>query len=556
MRSMTGGQLLVDALISHHVDTIYCIPGESYLPVLDALHDAHSIRTVVARHEGAACYMAEAYGKLTGQPGICFVTRGPGASHASVGLHAASEDSTPMILFIGQVETQFLGRGAFQEIDYSKMFGDIAKAVHQVRAIDDLTDIINSAFELAVKGRPGPVVVELPEDILFSSVEHSDLGSFTADLINTEELDVTEIHPLLVNAQRPIVVVGGSCWCEKGLSAFRQFIHHYQLPVAAGFRRQDLFDNEDAHYIGMLGLGVNPALIQRVRDADVVLVVGSRLSEVTSNAYTLFRQENSSQKLIHLYPEPNVLADIYKPSLTIHAPLRDLAHGLAGMPAPAAVHWTSWLQTARQEYELFRQVPAVHALHTGVDLGKVVQYLNDQLSDDAIVSNGAGNFTVWVHRFYNYRNYVTELAPTNGSMGYGLPAAIAAKIRYPEKTVICFSGDGCFMMYPQELATAVQENAAVIVLIVNNGMYGTIRMHQEREYPGRVFASKLVNPDFVALANSFGAYAERVTTFDAFPQALARAMESKRPSVIELTTDPFQLSPTKRLEQMGSITSE
>jgi acetolactate synthase-1/2/3 large subunit len=548
MRSMTGGQLLVDALRSHHVDTIYCIPGESYLPVLDALHDAHSIRTVVARHEGAACYMAEAYGKLTGQPGICFVTRGPGASHASVGLHAASEDSTPLILFIGQVETQFLGRGAFQEIDYSKMFGGIAKAVHQVRAIADLPKIINDAFELAVNGRPGPVVVELPEDILFSSIEQSDLGSFSAELTKREELDMSELEHLLVSAERPIVVIGGSCWSEEGLSAFRQFIHRYQLPVVAGFRRQDLFDNEDTHYIGMLGLGVNPALIQRVRDADVVLVVGSRLSEVTSNGYSLFRQEDSDQKLIHLYTEPNVLADIYKPSLAIHAPLRDLALALAALPAPAIVQGASWLQAARQEYELFIQVPVVHPRHTGVDMGKVVQYLNDHLTDDAIICNGAGNFTVWVHRFYKYRSYVTELAPTNGSMGYGLPAAIAAKIRHPEKTVVCFSGDGCFMMYPQELATAVQEHAAVIVLIVNNGMYGTIRMHQEREYPGRVFASDLVNPDFVALANSFGAYAERVTTFDEFPTALARALASKRPSVIELTTDPVQLSPTKRLQ--------
>lgn len=548
MHVKTGGQVLVDELISHHVDTIYCIPGESYLPVLDALHDAHSIRTVVARHEGAACYMAEAFGKLTGQPGVCFVTRGPGASHASVGLHAASEDSTPLILFIGQVETQFLGRGAFQEIDYSKMFGGIAKAVHQVRAIADLPKIINSAFELAVNGRPGPVVVELPEDILFSSIDHSDLDSFNPGLTKSAQLDMSELEHLLVNAEHPIVVAGGSCWCEEGLSAFRQFIHRYQLPVAASFRRQDLFDNEDLHYVGMLGLGVNPALAQRVLDADVVLVIGSRLSEVTSNAYTLFRKENSSQQLIHLYPEPNVLADIYQPSLTIHAPLRELALALAALPAPAIVPWISWLQAARQEYELFRQVPALHASHTGVDMGKVVQYLNDHLADDAIICNGAGNFTVWVHRFYTYRHHVSELAPTNGSMGYGLPAAIAAKIRYPKKTVVCFSGDGCFMMYPQELATAMQENAAVIVLIVNNGMYGTIRMHQEREYPGRVFASELVNPDFVTLANSFGAYAERVTTFDEFPQALTRALESKRLSVIELTTDPFQLSPTKRLE--------
>jgi acetolactate synthase-1/2/3 large subunit len=544
---MNGGQILVDALISHQVDTVYCIPGESYLPVLDALHDAHSIRTVVARHEGAASYMAEAYGKLTGKPGICFVTRGPGASHASVGLHAAREDSTPLILFIGQVETQFLGREAFQEIDYAQMFGGIAKAVHQARKAVDLPDIIQRAFALAVSGRPGPVVIVLPEDILFSEVDLPISVAVSEDLVTPAVFDVTEIGRLLENAKQPIVVVGGSRWSLEGLSDLRKFVHRYRLPVAAGFRRQDLLDNDDQLYVGMLGLASNPALIQRVSDADVVLVVGSRLSEVTSNGYTLFQKEGESQRIIHLYPQPNVLADIYKPYLSIHAPLHELTKALASLPEPTNCSWVDWTLQARQDYVSFSQVPNVSADHTGVDMGKVVKYLSDHLPGDAIVCNGAGNFSVWVHRFYKYRQYVSELAPTNGSMGYGLPAAIAAKIRCPEKPVICFSGDGCFMMYPQELATAIQENAAVILLIVNNGMYGTIRMHQEREYPGRVFASNLVNPDFVALSKSFGAHAERVTYFSEFPIAFERAMDSKRMSVIELVTDPLQLSPSKRM---------
>lgn len=546
---MTGGQILVNALISHQVDTMYCVPGESYLPVLDALHDAHSIRTVVARHEGAASYMAEAYGKLTGKPGICFVTRGPGASHASVGLHTAHEDSTPMILFVGQVDMQFLGRGAFQEIDYAQMFGGIAKAVHQVRSIVDLPEIIQRAFALAVSGRPGPVVVELPEDILFSTVDYTLPASLSTDPVIPALVDVTEIGRALNSAKQPIVVVGGSRWSKKGLSDLRKFIHRYRLPVVAGFRRQDLFDNDNPLYAGMLGLAANPALIQRVSDADVVLVIGSRLSEVTSNGYTLFQKEDTSQRLIHLHPQPNVLADIYKPYLSMHAPFDELAEALASLPEPTNFPWADWALQARQDYELFSRVPAVSADHTGVDMGKIVNYLSDHLPADTIVCNGAGNFSVWVHRFYKYHQYVSELAPTNGSMGYGLPAAIAAKLRFPDKSVICFSGDGCFMMYPQELATAIQENAAVILFIVNNGMYGTIRMHQEREYPGRVFASNLVNPDFVALSTSFGAHAERVTEFSEFPSALARAMDSKRVSVIELVTDPMQLSPSKRIHR-------
>ena len=547
MRSMTGGQVLVDALLSHHVDTIFCIPGESYLPVLDALHDAHSIRTVVARHEGAASYMAEAYGKLTGQPGICFVTRGPGASHASVGLHTAYEDSTPMILFIGQVETQFLGRGAFQEIDYSRMFSSSAKAVHQVRNVVDLPEVIHSAFQLAISGRPGPVVIELPEDILFSKTDRLVSAAVSEKVVTRVPFDLTEVGHILESAKRPLVILGGSCWSQKGLSDLREFIHRYRLPVAASFRRQDLLDNEDHHYVGMLGLAANPALIQRIHDADVVVAIGSRLSEVTSNGYTLFQHDSTSQKLIHLYPQPHVLADVYKPALSIHAPLGYLAKALAVLPEPKSIAWTDWTIDARQDFVTFSQPLVVHPNHAGVDMGKVVNYLSNSLPDDAIVCNGAGNFSVWVHRFYKYRTHVSELAPTNGSMGYGLPAAITAKIRHPEKSVICFSGDGCFMMYPQELATAIQEKAALILLLVNNGMYGTIRMHQEREYPGRVFASNLVNPDFVALSKSFGAHAERVTAFSEFPNAFARAINSKRTSVIELVTDPLQLSPSKRL---------
>jgi acetolactate synthase-1/2/3 large subunit len=428
------------------------------------------------------------------------------------------------------------------------MFGGSAKAVHQIRKVADFPKVINSAFELAISGRPGPVVIEIPEDILFSKTDYAAPNVEPELETSLTQLDVTEVGRLLENAQRPLVVVGGSCWSQQGLSDVREFVHRYRCPVAASFRRQDLLDNEDPHYIGMLGLAANPALIQRVHDADVVIAIGSRLSEVTSNGYTLFQKDSSSQTLIHLYPQPHVLADIYKPTLSIHAPLGDLAKALATLPEPKSIAWTDWTNEARQDFVTFSQPLNVHPDHSGVDMGKVVKYVSDYLPDDAIICNGAGNFSVWVHRFYTYRTHISELAPTNGSMGYGLPAAIAAKIRHPEKIVVCFSGDGCFMMYPQELATAIQEDTAVILLIVNNGMYGTIRMHQEREYPGRVFASDLVNPDFVALAKSFGAYAERLTTFDDFPLAIERARKSNRVSVIELVTDSRQLSPSKRLE--------
>jgi acetolactate synthase I/II/III large subunit len=549
-RPRNGGRILVDALGINGADTAYCVPGESYLAVLDALHDAKGIRTITTRHEGAAANMADAYGKLTGRPGICFVTRGPGATHASNGVHTASEDSTPMILFIGQVERGFIGRGAFQEVDYRQMFGGIAKWVTEIDSIERIPEIVSKAYSVALSGRPGPVVVALPEDVLFDSVEVNDAPPVrTAQAAPAPEA-LEELRGLLGEAQRPLVIVGGSGWDTASMRAFKTFVHANRLPVAASFRRQDLFDNRDPHYVGQLGLGVSPKLAQRARDADLLIVIGSRLAETTSSGYTLFESPTPRQTMIHVHPDTEELGRAYQARLPIHASLRAFALAL-GETAPVASavqqRWHAWTAAARADYVEHSTPPSNTSAIEGVDLAQVVAHLSEVLPDDAVISNGAGNYTVWVHRFYRYRAPATELAPTNGAMGYGLPAAIAAKIRNPERSVVCFAGDGCFMMYPQELATAMQYGAPLIVIVVNNGMLGTIRMHQEREYPGRVSATRLVNPDFTALARAFGAHAECVDRTEDFPAAFQRAQRAGTAALIELRTDPRQITPTNRL---------
>lgn len=548
----SGGQVLVDALRGNSVDTVYCVPGESYLPVLDALHDAPGIRTIVTRHEGAAANMAEAYGKLSGRPGICFVTRGPGATHASNGVHTAREDSTPMILFVGQVDRAFRGREAFQEVDYRQMFGGLAKWATEVDSIERIPEIVARAFSVALSGRPGPVVVALPEDVLFGAGIVADAPPPRIAHAVPAAADLAEAAALLARAERPLVIAGGSGWSDSGVHALREFVLANDLPLAASFRRQDLFDNRDRHYIGQLGLGVSPALAARVRSADLLLVIGSRLAEATSSGYSLLKSPLPEQTLIHIHADPDELGRVYQARLPINAAVVPAAEALARLPAVADPRWASWTRAARADYDA-HSTPAAASPEScgaearGVDLAQVVAHLDRTLPDDAIIANGAGNYTVWVHRFYHYRLPRTELAPINGAMGYGLPAAIAAKLRHPERTVVCFAGDGCFMMYPQELATALQFGAAVIVIVVNNGMFGTIRMHQEREFPGRVIATQLVNPDFVALAQAFGAYAERVERSEDFAEAFARARDSGRAALLDLRVDPCQITPQARL---------
>lgn len=541
-----GGRILVDALLVNGSDAVYCVPGESFLPVLDALRDSDGIHTYVTRHEGAAANMADAYGKLTGRPGICFVTRGPGATHASIGVHTARQDSTPMILFVGQVSTGFLGREAFQEIDYRQMFAGVAKWVTEIDDIDRIPEIVARAFSTAMSGRKGPVVIALPEDVLFASASVADAPPAKSAQAAPAPAEIDALLALLADARRPLLVLGGTGWSEPACLQMQTFADSHDLPVAVSFRRQDLFDNRERNYVGQLGLGLSPALGEIVAAADLVIAVGTRLGEVSSNGYTLFASPQTHRKLVHVHPDPAELGRVYQPELAINSGMVNFAEALAGLPAVKA-QWSSWTQSARAAYMAHSEAPASAVAPEGVDLCSVVSHLNDVLPDDAVITNGAGNYTVWVHRFFRYRRPATELAPTSGAMGYGLPAAIAARLLAPKRTVVCFAGDGCFMMYPQELATAIQYGAAVIVLVVNNGMLGTIRMHQEREFPGRLSSTTLANPDFVAFARSFGAYAERVETSDDFPAAFARAQASGLPALLDLRTDPLQITPTARL---------
>jgi acetolactate synthase I/II/III large subunit len=542
-----GGRVLVDALTRNGVDTIYCVPGESYLPVLDALQDTPSIQTIVTRHEGAAANMADAYGKLTGRPGICFVTRGPGATHASIGVHTAKQDSTPMILFVGQVESDFIGREAFQEVDYRQVFGTLAKWVTEIDDFARIPEIVARAFAVATSGRPGPVVIALPEDVLFATGLVTDAEAPQAVSASPDEPSLLALHALLAQAQRPLVIVGGTGWDPQACRAVEEFARVNDLPVAASFRRQDLFNNADERYVGQIGIGISPALAETVKSADLLIVLGARLGEISSSGYTLVESPMPKQILVHVHADPQELGRVYQARLPINAGAVPMARALARLEPVDSGAWREWRAAARHAY-LEHSTPQVRPQNaSGVDLAHVVLGLRNLLPPDAIIANGAGNYTVWVHRFYRYRRPATELAPTSGAMGYGFPAAIAAKLKYPQRTVVCFAGDGCFMMYPQELATAVQYGAAVIVIVVNNSMLGTIRMHQEREYPGRVSATDLLNPDFVALAKSFGAHGERVERTEDFAAAFERAQQAGVAALIELRTDPRQITPVARL---------
>ncbi|WP_233236128.1 thiamine pyrophosphate-binding protein [Bordetella sp. LUAb4] len=546
-----GGQILVEALRRNQVDTVYCVPGESYLPVLDALAGHASIRSIVTRHEGAASNMADAYGKVTGLPGIAFVTRGPGATHAANGVHTARQDSTPMILFVGQVASQAKEREGFQEVDYRQMFGGLAKWATEIEHIERIPEIVSRAFSVAMSGRKGPVVVALPEDVLFGVAEVADIAPVRVAQAAPEPRAAEELAALLAKAQRPLVIVGGTGWTPQAQADLRRFATAHNLPVAASFRRQDVLDNRDGHYVGQLGLGASPALTKTLGDADLLIVLGSRLSEVTSGAYELVRSPQPTQQLVHVHADPEELGRVYRADLPVNAAVTHAVAAFAALaqPAPGPRPWDAWTSAARAAYEAHNAPVARGAEQRGVELSAVVAHLSATLPDDAIISNGAGNYTVWVHRFFRYKQLGTELAPTNGAMGYGLPAAIAAKLARPDSTVVCFAGDGCFMMYPQELATAAQFGAAVIVVVVNNGMLGTIRMHQEREYPGRVSGTELRNPDFQMFAQSFGAYAERIEHESEFPAAFERARASGRPALLELVTDPLQITPAARLAQ-------
>lgn len=546
----TGGRVLVDQLRLHGTERIFCVPGESFLDVLDALHDQPAIDLVVCKHEGAAANMAEADGKLTGRPGICFVTRGPGATHGSIGVHIAQQDSTPMILFVGQIAREHKGREAFQEVDYAAVFGSMTKWAAEIDDAARIPEMVARAFQIATSGRPGPVVLALPEDVLDGLVTCADATPYRAVAAAPSADDAEALAAALRAAQRPLVIAGGANWTEQATRDFARFVKTWNLPVACAFRRQDVIDNRDPHYVGHLSLGVSPKLAERVKTADLIVAFGTRLGDIATDAYTLLQVPVPQQKLVHVHADSAELGRVYQAALPIHAGVAAGAAMLAALPAPASLPWQDWTSGARADHEAFVAPPKPHAELTGVDMAAAMSHLNQVLPEDAVLSNGAGNYTVWLHRFYAYKRPRTELAPTCGAMGYGLPAAIAAKLRHPEKTVVCFAGDGCFLMYPQELATAAAHGANLIVIVVNNRMYGTIRMHQERRYPGRQSGTTIVNPDFVEMAKACGAWAERVEKTEDFAAAFDRARNAGKPAVLELVTDPLQITPAMRVSEL------
>jgi acetolactate synthase-1/2/3 large subunit len=550
--SRTGGQILVDALQVHGVDTAFGVPGESYLDVLDALHDSR-IRFVINRQEGGAAFMADAYGKLTGKPGICFVTRGPGATNASIGVHTAYQDSTPMILFIGQVGTDFMDREAFQEIDYRRMYGQMAKWVAQIDRADRIPEYIARAFQVATSGRPGPVVLALPEDMLVSKAEVPDTRRYQPVQASPSQEQIAALRGMLAEAKKPLLLLGGGTWTDQACADVQKFAEANALPVACAFRFQDLLDNDHPQYIGDVGIGINPKLAARVREADLLIAFGPRLGEMTTSGYSLLASPVPKQRLVHIHPDPQELGSVYQAELMIAGGAPETARMLAAMEPVDAGAWRDTAEEAKAELRAWQEQPPIFKDGTApLDLWQLVQDMMATLPHDTIITNGAGNYATWAHRFWRYGAMRTQLAPTSGAMGYGVPAGVAAKIVAPERTVVTFAGDGEFMMTGQELATAVQYRAGLVLIVFNNSMFGTIRMHQEREYPGRVSGTELHNPDFAALAQAYGGQGEVVEKTADFAPALQRAVafanEKKLPAVIELRYDGNLITPGATLE--------
>jgi acetolactate synthase-1/2/3 large subunit len=550
--SRSGGQILVDALKIHGVDTAFGVPGESYLDVLDALHES-GIRFIVNRQEGGAAFMADAYGKMTGKPGICFVTRGPGATNASIGVHTAYQDSTPMILFIGQVGGDFIDREAFQEVDYRRMYGQMAKWVAQIDRADRIPEYLARAFQVATSGRQGPVVLALPEDMLVAQAAVADTRRYQPVQACPSQAQVDTLRGMLAAAQRPLLLLGGSGWNAAACADIARFAEANHLPVACAFRYQDLLDNDHPHYIGDVGIGINPQLAARVREADVLIALGPRLGEMTTGGYTVIEAPLPRQRLVHIHASMEELGSVYQAELMIASGMPQAAAMLAAMAPVEAPAWQGSVAQARQELQAWQQRPAIFQDgRAPLDLWQVVQQIDALAPHDVVITNGAGNYATWAHRFHRYGALRTQLAPTSGAMGYSVPAGVAAKIIDPQRTVITFAGDGEFMMNGQELATAVQYGAGVVVIVFNNRMFGTIRMHQERTYPGRVSGTDLENPDFAALAQAYGGQGEIVESTAQFAPALERALaftrERKLPAVIELRYDGNLITPGATLE--------
>ena len=544
----TGGKILADQLRLHGVRMIFGVPGESYLAVLDALYDyREDMPFIVCRQEGGAAMMAEAYGKLTGSPGICMVTRAPGATNASSGVHVARQDSTPMILFIGQVARGMMDREAFQEIDFRRMFGQMAKWVAQIDDAARIPEYVSRAFHTAVSGRPGPVVLALPEDMLREKAAIADPQAYQRVETHPSLQQMEEFRTRLAAAERPLAIVGGGGWDADAALRVRRFAEGSGLPVAASFRRQDYFDNESRCYVGDVGIGINPALAQRVKDADLLLILGTRLGEMPTQGYSLLDIPKPKQQLIHVHASADELGRVYQPDFPINAGPRAFAAALEKAGPVDGSAWRNWLEDARKAYKAWQMAPRTPG---ALEMAAVIATLRRALPPDAIIANGAGNYGIWLHRFYGYRQFGTQLAPTSGSMGYAVPAAIAAKLVHPSRPVIALAGDGDFLMTGQEFATAMQYNAPVVFIVVNNGMYGTIRMHQERTYPARVSGTGLTNPDFAAYARAFGGFGAVVTRTEEFAPAFEAAQASGLPSILELRIDPEAITPRQSLSEI------
>ncbi len=541
MRS--GGQILVDQLVAQGVERVYCVPGESYLAALDAMHDA-AIEVMVCRQEAGAAMMALTEGRLTGRPGICFVTRGPGATNAAHGVHIAEHDSAPMILFVGQVERAMLGRGAFQEMDYRAFFGSIAKWAAQIETAAQIPEVIHRAFHIAMQGRAGPVVIALPEDMLVEAANVADAPRVSPVPIWPGLTQMAELQKMLWNAERPIAILGGGSWTERASAAFAGFAERFDMPVAGSFRRASVFDGEHENFAGEIGLSVNPKLKARIEGAEIVMLVGGRMSEAAAQGYTLFGIPAPRQRLVHVHADPREIGRNYHPTLGIIATTPEFCSALEGLQPPPTIRWSAETRAARADYLAWsEQAPANPGR---VQVGEIILGLRKRVPD-ALFTNGAGNFAIWAGRFLRFRRIEQQLGPTSGSMGYGLPAAIGAARVFPGRTVVCFAGDGDFLMNGQEFATAVQYKLPVVVVLIDNGMYGTIRMHQEREFPGRVIATTLRNPDFAAYARAFGGHGETVEETAEFLPAFERALATGLASIVHVKIDPEAIAPSATL---------
>jgi len=541
----TAAEVLVDQLLVHGVQHVFCVPGESYLAVLDAFHDS-ALNITVCRQEGGACMMAEAVGKVTGRPGVCFVTRGPGATNASPGIHIARQDSTPLVMFVGQIGRDMREREAFQEIDYRAVFGSMTKWATEIDDPARVPEIVSRAFHTAANGRPGPVVVAIPEDMLTERVAVADAPPFALIETSPGPAEMDKFAEMLSGARTPIMLLGGSRWSQAASDAVARFAQKHALPVATTFRRAHLFDALHPCYAGDLGIGPNPKLIERIKGADLVVLVGGRLGELPSQSYTLFDIPRPQVPFVHVHPGAEELGRVYTPNLAIHATPTAFAGALDKLDLPRPARGEA--QTAHTDYLAWTEKPTEQP--GAVNFGAVMVWLRDNLPLDAIICNGAGNYAAWIHRFLRMRRFGQHVAPTAGSMGYGVPAAVAMKRLYPERPVVCIAGDGDFLMNGQEFATAMQYELPIITIISDNAIYGTIRMHQEREYPGRISATQLRNPDFAAYARAFGGFGVSVERTEDFPAAFKEAQASGKPAIIRLKIDPDAITPVTTLAKI------